>query len=175
MFKGIKHTVKCSKCGELVYCNDYNESEKRRNEMSKCCNEKYEYIGFQPVYESIVNFKVAVENVDEEVAVENIDEEIIDEVIEEKTLSIKIDSETKINDNKPTISVAIDTSLKIEDIVDTTKKMNKGIMISLVKEFVENGDKNKLILLEKHYNETYEGSKRYLGKKTNEKLNQMFS
>ena len=173
MFKGLKHALKCIKCNKVVYLNSYGEVEEYRNRKSDCCNVEYEYIGFQPVYDNIVKFSVVLEEDEEEdtIDIKEINEVMEDGIEEIEEIAVEVENEDEDKETKTTIS----GDLKIEDIVDVSKKMNKGIMIALMKEFITNDEKDKLILLQNHYNETYEGSKRYLGKKFNEKLEEMFA
>ena len=173
MFKGLKHTLKCIKCNKIVYLDNYGEVEEYRNRKSDCCNVEYEYIGFQPVYDNIVKFSVVLEGDEEEdtIDIKEINEVMEDGIEEIEEIAVEVENEDEDKETNTTIS----GDLKIEDIVDVSKKMNKGIMIALMKEFITNDEKDKLILLQNHYNETYEGSKRYLGKKFNEKLEEMFA
>lgn len=175
MFKGLKHTLKCIKCNKIVYLDNYGEVEEYRNRKSDCCNVEYEYIGFQPVYDNIVKFSVVLEEEEEEeedtIDIKEINEVMEDGIEEIEEIAVEVENEDEDKETNTTIS----GDLKIEDIVDVSKKMNKGIMIALMKEFITNDEKDKLILLQNHYSETYEGSKRYLGKKFNEKLEEMFA
>ena len=179
MFKGLKHALKCIKCNKVVYLNSYGEVEEYRNRKSDCCNVEYEYIGFQPVYDNIVKFSVVLEEDEEEdtIDIKEMNEVMEDgiEEIEEVAVEVENEDENEDEDEDKEANTAISGDLKIEDIVDVSKKMNKGIMIALMKEFITNDEKDKLILLQNHYSETYEGSKRYLGKKFNEKLEEMFN
>lgn len=171
MFKGLKHALKCIKCNKVVYLNNYGEVEEYRNRKSDCCNVEYEYIGFQPVYDNIVKFSVVLEEEEDTIDIKEINEVMEDGIEEIEEIAVEVENEDEDKETNTTIS----GDLKIEDIVDVSKKMNKGIMIALMKEFITNDEKDKLILLQNHYNETYEGSKRYLGKKFNEKLEEMFA
>ena len=174
MFKGLKHALKCIKCNKVVYLNSYGEVEEYRNRKSDCCNVEYEYIGFQPVYDNIVKFSVVLEGDEEEdtIDIKEINEVMEDGIEEAEEVAIEVENDDE-EDKK--VNATVSGDLKIEDIVDISKKMNKGIMIALMKEFITNDEKDKLILLQNHYSETYEGSKRYLGKKFNEKLEEMFN
>ena len=174
MFKGLKHALKCIKCNKVVYLNSYGEVEEYRNRKSDCCNVEYEYIGFQPVYDNIVKFSVVLEEDEEDdtIDIKEINEVMEDGIEEAEEVAIEVENDDE-EDKK--VNATVSGDLKIEDIVDISKKMNKGIMIALMKEFITNDEKDKLILLQNHYSETYEGSKRYLGKKFNEKLEEMFN
>ena len=174
MFKGLKHALKCIKCNKVVYLNSYGEVEEYRNRKSDCCNVEYEYIGFQPVYDNIVKFSVVLEEDEEDdtIDIKEINEVMEDGIEEAEVVAIEVENDDE-EDKK--VNATVSGDLKIEDIVDISKKMNKGIMIALMKEFITNDEKDKLILLQNHYSETYEGSKRYLGKKFNEKLEEMFN
>lgn len=113
------------------------------NRNSKCCNSNTEYIGLQPYYENILNENLINESVEKE--------KIIDEGI------IDINNEKEIKTNPLNIN----------------EKLTLAQSIPLLKSIIDENNINKLIDLKDNYNNEFQKSIKYIGKKYKQKLEKL--
>lgn len=144
MFKGLKHTVACEKCGETTICKDYSEMECIVNDrLSDCCNAKFKYIGLQQYNESILQDNIIIAQVDES-------------NIKEKPNNIRDSYGFQMID---------ESVIKIEDIIDTDGKVTFGKMFDALKIAAAENSSDKVKLLKKTYPTEFDGGYKYLSKK----------
>lgn len=149
MFKGLKHTVECSKCGELTKVfDDIDKAITFENSDNKteCCNSSWKYIGLRPYYESILK--------------------ISDEFKEHKS------NATSINGKESNVLALPSNKIKStnnetngeELIKPGPRGVTNAQMIPAIRKAFKDNDRDLIIKLEDQYKDAFESAFKYLKK-----------
>lgn len=155
MFKGFKHAIKCTKCGEMNFHDVYESAEQQASQLSKCCNAKSEYAGFQPYVDKVLVFA----------------KPIVASPAQANTMNILTIEQTQdVIDVVPQMSAAKKVSIQVPTmeqqestvLVGRRGKMTTLIMRDSVRDAVEKNDLATVKELAAQYPEEYNDCMRYL-------------
>jgi hypothetical protein len=197
MFKGLKHTVMCTGCHETTEsCESYSEMEhKVEHERSQCCKAPFEYVGLQPVYQSILKVPILrAEGIPSRIDAVNASELNNEPVKQVTKPEVKIETPksnvapinipiTSIENNVVEITsmpsaqtVTASNEVSIDDIITTSDRgVTNKIMIPVMRELIEKKESAKLKVLKKHYPDVFERSIFYLHAHLKRELQQLLA
>ena len=163
MFKGFKHAVKCVKCGEMKFYENYDDAERTMETSSVCCGVKQEYAGFQPYVDKVLVFaKPIMSNVNQPENTMNI---MIDKTMVEPAEIPKMTMA-----NKPVMSIPTRAQIDSPIAIGKRGRMTTLIMRDLVRKAVEDGNLDIVLTYKKEYPTEYNDCMRYLPAKIRNKL-----
>lgn len=164
MFKGLRHTVRCTKCEEFTIpfqTPELMDVFLDKKELSECCQAEFEYIGLQVYNESILANP-------EEVAKFSVSTTSKDLIISNPVIVVKKEIEEEILQEQPVISK---NKLAIEDLLDFNPRgITNTQMIPAIKQAIMEQSKEKIEILSTTYPDVFEKSLKYLQKQYLNKL-----
>lgn len=174
MFKGLEHTVRCTKCQEFtIACGKdvggYDKADNMvKKEKSECCNAEFEYIGLQPVMVGVlkVQIKKASGNpkIEKTMAILNGNSQET-EVVKPKSVELETSKEQSLNEVQVPQETKEEVNLdgiEVVDWIDQRKKMNNDYMTQLLRDAMENEESDKVEFLKTNYPDVFQKSLRYI-------------
>jgi hypothetical protein len=149
MYKGLRHTIQCTKCQETTKAfEDYDDAEKIVNtRKSECCGASFEYVGLRPYFESILKTPFTPSKI--EIKQSEPDEDT-PEIVEQETVVTHI--EIPVIEEKKEETPIITECISIEDVITPGPKgVSNAQMIPALKQAINERSSIKVALLKKHY------------------------